>query len=140
MIDRVDTQQAPQGVVHAVLVAGSIVRVAYGVGALLAPQRMVAAGFAPDTHGLPDPRLTLRAFGGHLLVTGCMTLAAVRARRDVREAAALSMLIDAFDVVSTVLEQRARGGPDATITGGYRLSGTGATTFALALAGLRGRD
>jgi len=50
------------------------VRIAYGIGALLAPAMMVEARYAPDTHELDDPRLLLRAFGGHQLVTGCLTL------------------------------------------------------------------
>jgi hypothetical protein len=120
------------------MLGGSAVRIAYGVGALLAPARMVSAGIAPDTHDLPDPRLLLRAFGGHQLVTGCVTLAAIRSRRLARRAAALSLLIDTFDVASAVLEQRARGGRDQTITGGYAISGAGMVAFAAALC--LGRD
>ncbi len=63
---------------RAVLLCGSLVRVAYGVGALLAPARMVSSGYAPDTHDLADPRLLLRAFGGHQLVTASLTLASLR--------------------------------------------------------------
>jgi hypothetical protein len=115
------------------LVGGSLVRIAYGVGALLAPAEMVAAQFAPDTHGLPEPRLLLRAFGGHQLVTGGLTLAATRSPQLARRAAALSLLIDAFDVTSALLELRARGHSDRQLIGGVALSGSGIVTFAAAL-------
>ncbi len=94
---------------------------------------MVSAHYAPDTHDLADPRLLLRAFGGHLLVSGCLTLAATRSERHARSATALCLLINTFDVTSTVLELRARGQIDQTIKGGVALSGAGVLTFAAAL-------
>jgi hypothetical protein len=115
---------------------GSAFRIVYGVGALLAPSRMVSARFAPDTHDLPDPRLLLRAFGGHQLTTGCLTLTAMRSPRLARPAALLSLLIDAFDVSSAILEQRARGHSDQTTVGGIAISGTGVIVFAAALRAL----
>jgi hypothetical protein len=115
---------------------GSVVRIAYGLGALLAPERMVAAGVAPDTHELADPRLTLRAFGGHQLAIGCMTLGAIRSRRLARRAVALSLAIDALDVTSALIEQRVRGGRDRTVLGGYAISGTGVLAFAWVLRAL----
>ena len=118
------------------LLGGSAVRVAYGAGALLAPARMVSAEYAPDTYGLADPRLLLRAFGGHQLVTGCLTLASIRSRPLARAAATLSLLIDTFDVASAILEQRARGQRDQTIAGGYVISGAGMIAFAGALCAL----
>jgi hypothetical protein len=113
---------------------GSAFRIAYGAGALLTPTRMVSARYAPDTHDLPDPRLLLRAFGGHQLATGCLTLAAAtRSRHLARAAALLSLLIDAFDVSSAVLEQRARAHSDQTTVGGIAISSTGVIVFAAAL-------
>jgi hypothetical protein len=118
------------------LQGASAVRIAYGLGALLAPGRMVALGLAPDTHELDDPRLTLRAFGGHQLVIGCTTLSAVGSRRLARRAAALSLAIDAMDVTSAIVEQRVRGGRDRTVVGGYAISGAGVLAFAGALYAL----
>lgn len=115
------------------MLAGSTVHIAYGVGALLAPEKMVSAHYAPDTHDLADPRLLLRAFGGHLLVSGCLALAATGSERHARSATALCLLINTFDVTSTVLELRARGQSDQTIKGGIALSGAGVLTFAAAL-------
>jgi uncharacterized protein YjeT (DUF2065 family) len=120
------------------MLAGGAVHVAYGIGSLLAPEKMVAGRYAPNTHALPDPRLLLRAFGGHLLLSGCLTLAAVRAPRHARSATTLSLLINTFDVTSAILELRARGRSDQTITGGIALSGAGVFTFAAALRALSG--
>ncbi len=118
--------------VRTLMVLGSAVRIAYGVGALLAPAKMVSARFAPDTHELADPRLTLRAFGGHQLVTGCLTLAATRSASHARQAVTLSLLIDTLDVTSALLEMRARGQADQTVLGGIAISASGILTFAAA--------
>jgi hypothetical protein len=119
------------------VVVGSAVRIAYGVGALLAPAKMVQARYAPDTHELDDPRLLLRAFGGHQLVIGCLTIAAACSRRHPRQAASLSLLIDMLDVGSAVLELHTRGRADRTVLGGIAISGSGILTFAAALYTLR---
>jgi hypothetical protein len=121
---------------QALMLAGSAGHIAYGIGSLLAPERMVSAHYAPDTHALPDPRLLLRAFGGHLLISGCLMLSAIRSPRQARSAATLCMLINALDVTSALLELRARGQSDQTVTGGIMLSGTGVLVFAAALRAL----
>jgi uncharacterized protein YjeT (DUF2065 family) len=59
---------------QALILPGTAVRIVYGLGATFMPQRMVAARLAPDTHDLPDPRLLLRAFGGHQLLIGGIAL------------------------------------------------------------------
>jgi hypothetical protein len=118
---------------QALMLAGGAVHVAYGAGALLAPERMVSAQYAPDTHGLPDPRLLLRAFGGHLLITGAIALTATRSPRHARPAAALCLLINTLDVTSTILELHTRGHADQTIKGAITLSSTAVLTFAAAL-------
>lgn len=115
---------------------GSAGHIAYGVGSLLAPEKMVSAQYAPDTHDLADPRLLLRAFGGHLLVSGCLALAATRSPRHAPSAAALCLLINTFDVASAILELRARGHTDQTVTSGIALSGSGVLVFGAALRAL----
>ncbi|MGH2833657.1 MAG: hypothetical protein ACRDK2_12860 [Solirubrobacteraceae bacterium] len=120
------------------MLAGGTTHVAYGAWSLLEPESMVRARYAPNTHGLPEPRLLLRAFGGHLLISGCLALAATRSPSHARSAAALCMLINTFDVTSAVLELHARGGSDETLSGGIVLSGSGALAFAAALRALAG--
>lgn len=121
---------------QALMLAGSAVHIAYGIGSLLAPEKMVAAQYAPNTHALPDPRLLLRAFGGHLLLSGCLTLAATRSPQHARSAISLCLLMNTLDVTSAMLELRPRGQSDLTIKGGIALSGTGFFTFAAALRSL----
>jgi hypothetical protein len=121
---------------RALMLAGSAGHIAYGLGSLLMPERMVSAHYAPDTHNLADPRLLLRAFGGHLLVSGCLALAATCRPRHARSAAALCLLINAFDVTSAVLELRTRGQSDQTVIGGIALSGAGVLAFATVLRAL----
>jgi hypothetical protein len=118
------------------MAAGGATHIAYGAWSLLEPESMVRARYAPNTHELPEPRLLLRAFGGHLLVSGCLALAAIRSPSHARSAAVLCMLINVFDVTSAVLELRARGGADETLSGGIALSGSGALAFAAALRAL----
>jgi hypothetical protein len=118
----------------ALLLGGSLVRAAYGVGAIFAPGRMVEAEWAPDTHELDDPRLLLRAFGGHQLIVGCLSLVALgHGREVVRRAAVLSLLIDAADIGSALLELKARDQPDQSVLGGIAFSAAGAATFAAAI-------
>jgi hypothetical protein len=121
---------------RALMLVGSAVHIAYGLGSLLVPERMVAAHYAPDTHDFADPRLLLRAFGGHLLVSGCLALAATRCPRHARSATALCLLINTFDVISAAMELRARGQSDQTVRGGIALSGAGVLAFATALRAL----
>jgi hypothetical protein len=125
----------PRGA-RALMLAGGAVHIAYGAGALLTPERMVCARYAPDTHGLADPRLLLRAFGGHLVLSGTLALAARRSPRHARSAAALCLLTNALDVTSALLELRARGHGDQTVTGGIALSGAGVLAFAAAVGAL----
>ncbi|MGD1058518.1 MAG: hypothetical protein ABR992_14025 [Solirubrobacteraceae bacterium] len=129
----VKTRKAVPANARALLLAGGAVHIVYGLGSLLTPESMVCAHYAPDTHDLADPRLLLRAFGGHLLVSGCLTLTAMRSPRRARSAAVLCLLINSFDVTSAIIELRARG----TIKGGIALSGAGVATFAAALCALR---
>jgi hypothetical protein len=117
---------------QALMLAGSASHIAYGVGALLAPESMVRAHYAPNTHDLPEPRLLLRAFGGHLLVSGCLVLAATRSPRDARSAAALCLLINAFDVTSALLEWRARGQRDRAVNTGIIIPRLGVRSSARA--------
>jgi hypothetical protein len=132
-----EVPRGPSTSARALLLIGSTVRVAYGMGGLFAPAKMVSAQYAPDTHHLDDPRLLLRAFSGHQLLVGCLTLLTVKhSPRLARPAAILSLLIDASDVISALLELPIRGRSDKTITGGIVISGAGVITFAAALRAL----
>lgn len=116
------------------LAISSAIRVAYGVGSMLAPAAMTQARLAPSTERSPEPRLLLRAFGGHQLMVAAFSLAALHRNPHLRRPAlALNLMIDCLDVASVTLEIRPRRGVDSTLTGGIVLSGAGA---AAALIGL----
>jgi hypothetical protein len=125
-----------RGGVRALIVLGTAVRLAYGTAALLAPGRMVSLQFAPSTHERPEPRLLLRAFGGHQIVTGIFTLASLRSRGPARAATTVSLAIDTLDVTSAILEIAARGESDRATVAGIALSGTGMLAFAVARCAL----
>lgn len=98
---------------------------------------MAEAELAPDIDGGPEPRLLLRAFGGHQMLVGALTLSGLRDRRRARAGAALSLAVDSLDIASALLEWRARGRADSAVGGGIVLSGSGVLTFAAALRTLR---
>jgi hypothetical protein len=98
---------------------------------------MAEAELAPDIDGRPEARLLLRAFGGHQLLVGALTLSSLRDRRRARAGAALSLAVDALDVASALIEWRDRGRADSAVGGGIMLSGSGVLTFAAALRALR---
>lgn len=102
------------------LLAGSAVRLAYGIGALAAPSWMDGR-LAPTSHGLADPRMNLRGFGASHMAIAATTL---RARRDlthVRTVLLLNATNDALDGIAAALEWRSRGGADRIVAGGLIL-------------------
>jgi hypothetical protein len=117
--------------------AGSIVRGAWGLGALAAPKTMRKAQLTggPDLDRA-DPRLYVRGFGGHQLLIAGFTIAALRSDELLRPALVLSLLLDGLDIASAVAEIPARGELDRTLTAGIVFSGTGALAFAAALRAL----
>ena len=128
--------QTPDRLTKGLLGAGSAVRIAYGAGALLAPRRMSDARLAPLIGGEPEPRLLLRAFGGHQVLVGALTVLSLGGRGPARLSAALSLSVDALDVAAALLEWRQRGRADRAVVGGILLSGAGVANFALALRAL----
>ena len=114
------------------MLVGGTVRFVYGVGSIVAPAWMVKKEFAPDTLEQAEPRLLLRAFGGHQFVASALAFAALRrgSARQVRDAATLGMLIDMFDVGSAAIEIVARRRADVATVGGIAFSGLGVLTFA----------
>lgn len=117
------------------MLGGTSVRMAVGLGYLLAPSKMAAARLAPNADDRPDARLFVRGFGGHQLVLGTVTLATTRGRRPPDLVLAVNLLIDALDMTSTLLEVRVRGRSDRTLSRSIILSGT-AITWTLVLRAL----
>jgi hypothetical protein len=118
------------------VVAGSGARLAYGLGAMLAPEWMDGR-LAPTLQGHPDPRMNLRGFGGAQSAVAVYTLAMTRTREGARSALALNALVDGCDAVVSALEIRARGRVDRAGGGGVVLNVAGLACWAAAAALLR---
>jgi len=121
------------------LVVGGLVRVAYGLHALLAPEAMGRRRLAPRTHGKADPRLSLRGFGGQLVVLGAFTLLAARSAALACPVTWLNAGIDTIDLTAGALEARDRGGVDRIVGGSLALNGVGLAWWLAALARLSRR-
>jgi hypothetical protein len=115
------------------MLINSLFRVSYGVGALLAPSKMTEWKLAPDTADHPEARLFVRGFGAHQIAVAALGLAGRRKRRLERAAAVAAIAIDAFDMISALVEARARGQADADLSGGLVFSAAGVATAAAAL-------
>ena len=114
-----------------------LVRLAYGVGALVSPKAMAAGRLAPNTEDHPEARLFVRGFGVHQIAVAAVWLAAGRSRRLERPAMALAAGIDAVDMASAAAEALARRRPDPDTVGGFLFSGAGLVTAWAALRSAR---
>ena len=116
-------------------IAGSVARLAYGLGCILAPQAM-AGRLAPTVRG-PDARMNLRGFGGAQSGIALYTLATARTRDGARAALGLNALVDGFDALVSTLEIRDRGGVDLVAAGGVAVNVVGLVCWSTAAAALR---
>lgn len=111
----------------------SLFRMGYGVGALFAPPKIAKLKLAPDTAERPEARLFVRGFGAHQVAVAALGLASRRWPRLQQPAALAAVTIDAFDMVSAVIEARDRGQMDPDLSGGLIFSAAGIATAAAAL-------
>jgi hypothetical protein len=118
---------------RALLLANCLFRFSYGVAALLAPSTSASARLVPDTEERPDARLFVRGFGSHQVAVAAVGLASLRRDRLERPALALAAAIDVADVLSALIEARARGRLDDDLVGGVAFSLAGLATAAVAL-------
>jgi hypothetical protein len=117
-------------------VIGSTARLAYGLGAVLAPEWM-GGRLAPRILGHPDPRMNLRGFGGAQSGVALYTLMASSTPEGAQSALRLNLLVDGLDCVVSLLERRDRGEFDLVATGGVVFNITGLTWWTIAAAALR---
>jgi uncharacterized protein YjeT (DUF2065 family) len=109
--------------------AGALLKVAYGVGSMFAPEWMSRRELAPDARGHPDSRMNLRGLGGYVLAVGGVTLWTAVSGRDLRPALALNLAIDSADTVVGLLEWRDRGHLDKAALGGIGVPGFGVAVW-----------
>jgi hypothetical protein len=118
---------------RSLIFVNGVVRLGWGLGALLEPSAMATARFVPDTETRPDARLFVRGFGAHQVGAAVLALGALSRPRLERPAMVLAVALDVVDMVSAVVEARARGRLDADTAGGFVFSATGAASAAAAL-------
>jgi hypothetical protein len=118
------------------LVAGSAARLAYGLGAVFAPEWM-GGRLAPQTLAHPDPRMNLRGFGGAQSAIAIYTLMGATTPEGARRALRLNALVDGLDTVVSLLEWRDRGEFDEMAAGGVALNVAGLSCWAVAARALR---
>ena len=124
------------GTWRAPFVIGSAARLAYGLGAVLAPEWM-GGRLAPSLRRHPDPRMNLRGFGGAQTAIAIYTLATAATPAGARSALRLNALVDACDTAVSLLERRDRGRFDRMATGGVVLNVAGLACWASAAIALR---
>src|SRR6059058_3622808 len=112
-------------------IAGSVARLAYGLGAMLAPEWMAANRLAPSLRGHPDPRMNLRGFGGAQTGIALYTIATATTPERARTVLRLNLLVDAFDAGVSALEIRDRGRVDLMAAGGVFVNVVALTWSAL---------
>jgi hypothetical protein len=118
------------------IVANAGIRLGYGVAALVAPSRPVlgSVALAPETEEFPEARLFVRGFASHQIAVAMVGLASLSRRELRRPAMLLAAATDLADIVSAVIEARARGRLDSDLSDGIAFSGAGLVS---ALASLR---
>jgi hypothetical protein len=121
---------------RAPFVVGSAGRLAYGLGAVLAPEWMDGR-LAPSLRDHPDPRMNLRGFGGAQSAVALYTLTTATTPDGARSALRLNVLVDGLDTVVSLLERRDRGRFDRIAAGGVAINVLGLACWATAASALR---
>jgi hypothetical protein len=118
------------------IAANAVTRLGYGVAALIAPSRPVLGSvpLAPDTEEFPEARLFVRGFASHQIAVSIVGLASLGQRDLRRPAMFLAAATDIADIVSALIEARARGRLESDLSGGIAFSSAGLVS---ALAALR---
>jgi hypothetical protein len=88
------------------MVAGSLARLSYALGLLLAPDAMSQRRLAASTHDNAIATMTTRAFGAVHTNLSLVTLRAAFLNRDTRIALGLNLGCDFGDLIATLLEWR----------------------------------
>ena len=121
---------------RAMMVAGSLGRLAYALGLLLAPRAMSARGLAPPADNAFG-WMTTRAFGAVHTNLSLLTLRAAIQNRDTRIALGLNLGCDFGDLVATLLEWREGELPGSLAGASAVLQAAGMATWSALLASER---
>jgi hypothetical protein len=118
-------------------VIGSLARLAWGVGVMLAPEWM-GGRLAPRIDGHGGARMNSRGMGGLQTGVALYTLARAKSAQSARTVLSLNMLVDGLDLVGvSLLEWRDRGEINALVAGDIAVNGAFFLCWTAAAASLR---
>jgi hypothetical protein len=118
------------------MIAGSLGRLSYAVGLLLAPAAMGRARLAADTSGNGYATMTTRAFGAVHVNVSLLSLRAALDERDMPLALGLNIGCDLGDLIATALEWRDGELPVGALVGSAVVQTAGMATWGTALRAL----
>lgn len=118
---------------NALMATNVAIRLAYGVGGVVAPAALARLQFAPSVDDRPDARLFVRGFAVHQIGVAALGVAGWR-RPGLRRAAAIAAVtIDVADILSAVAEAIDRRSVDFDLAAGIAFSAGGALSAAATL-------
>lgn len=88
---------------------------------------------APDTDEFPEARLFVRGFASHQIAVAFVGFASLRRHHLRRSGMLMAAATDVADIVSAIVEARARGRLDADLRGGIAFSSAGLVTALVAV-------
>ena len=118
---------------RSLMIAGSLVRLSYALGLLLAPDAMARLGLAPRAPRNAYARMTTRAFGAVHTNISVLSLRAATTGRDLRLALALNIGSDLGDLIATALEWRNGDLPTSAAVGSTLVQSTGIAAWSSVL-------
>lgn len=118
------------------MIAGSLVRLSYAMGLLLAPAAMGRARLAARTSGNADATMTTRAFGAVHVNVSLLSLRAAVDERNLALALGLNVGCELGDLIATMLEWRDGDLSVGSLVSSAVLQTTGVATWSTILRAL----
>ena len=115
------------------MISGSLVRLGYALGLLVAPDAMSRARLAPATSNNSYATMTTRAFGAVHTNVSLLSLRSALLDRDMPLLLGLNLGCDLGDLIATLLEWRNGDLPGVAAFGSFAVQSAGMTTWGLAL-------
>ena len=120
------------------IAASSVIRIGYGVAALIAPSKPLLGRvpLAPDTDRFPEARLFVRGFAAHQIGVAIIGLASLSRPGLRRPGMLLSAATDAADIASALVGATVRGRVHSDLRDGIAFSSAGLVSALAAVRGL----
>jgi hypothetical protein len=122
------------------IAANSVIRIGYGVAALIAPSKPLLGRvpLAPDTEEFPEARLFVRGFAAHQIGVAIVGLVSLSRPGLRRPGMLLSAATDVADIASALVEVNVRGRLHSDLRDGIAFSSAGLISALAAMRGLAG--